>query len=154
MPDDGWVWLPAVVADIDSAAVFSRMGYETQPAEIEFKLDATDEDASIAARLTFASGHVSITAGTTGKEIAWEADQALVTTDSQYHSVFFGKETADRYEMASVTVDVQGDTPLAKGHLERQPGRAVFDSGLRLDHVYWRLPRSHALLEPVHREEP
>lgn len=140
MPDDGWAWLPAVVVDIDSAAVFSRIGYETEPAKIAF--DATDKDASITARLIFASGRVSITARTTGEEIAYEANQALMTTDRQYHSVFFGKETADRYELVSVAVDVQGDTPLAKGDLERQPDSAFLDSGLRLDHLYWRLPRS------------
>jgi hypothetical protein len=82
------------------------------------------------------------------------ANQALVSTDHQYHSVFFGNETADRYELVSVDVDVQGDTPLAAGDLDRQPERAVLDSGLRLDHVYWRLPRSQPTLEPARREKP
>lgn len=56
--------------------------------------------------------------------------------------MFFGKETADRYDLVSIDVDVQGEIPLTVGDLDRQPERAVLDSALRLDNVYWRLPRS------------
>lgn len=154
MPDDGWAWLPHVIANTDSSAVFSAMGYPVKPAEIVFEIDITGNHASIAADLIFASGRVSVAARTAGKETVYAANQALVSTDHQYHSVFFGKETADRYELVSVDINGQGETPLAAGDLDRQPEHAVLDSGLRLDHVYWRLPRSQPSLEPVRREEP
>jgi hypothetical protein len=154
MPDDGWAWLADVIVNTDSLAVFSTMGYPVKPAEIEFAVDVTGNHASIAADLIFASGLVSVAARTAGKETVYAANQALVSTDHQYHSVFFGKETADRYELVSVDINVQGDTPLAVVDPDRQPERAVLDSGLRLDHVYWRLPRSQPSLEPVRREEP
>lgn len=149
MPDDGWAWLPALIVNADSSAVFSAMGYQVKPAEIVFEVDITGNHASITAHLTFASGRVSIAGRTAGKETVHMANQALVSTDHQYRSVFFGKETADRYELVSVDVDVQGDTGLTAGDLDRQPERAVLDSGLRLDHVYWRLPRSQPTLEPA-----
>lgn len=154
MPDDGWAWLPGVIVDPDSSAVFSTMGYQVKPAEIVFAVDSAGHRAPVAAELIFASGRVFIAGRTAGNETVYVADQALVTTDAQHHSVFFGTETADRYDLVSVDVGVQGETPLAAVDLDRQPARAVLDTGLRLDYVYWRLPRSEPSFEPVRSEEP
>jgi hypothetical protein len=142
MPDDGWTWLPSVIVDTGSSGVFAAMGYDTQLAEIEFEVDATQDGPAIATLLTFDTGRISITATAVGKKQAFSAREALVSTDARYHSVFFGKETGERYLSVAVDIDAHGSTPLSAVNVLSQPKLAIFDIELQPDQVYWRLPRS------------
>lgn len=141
MPDEGWAWLPFVIVDADSSEVFAAMGYDTQATVIEFDVDASNNGPSIAAQLTFEGGRISITATTAANKQAHTAHEALVSEDADYYSVFFGKETGERYPSVSTDLDSQGSNPLAAAGALSQPGHAIFDTDLRPDQVYWRLPR-------------
>jgi hypothetical protein len=141
MPDEGWAWLPFLIVDAESSGVFVGMGYVTLAAEIDFEVDSTQDSPSIATQLTFEGGRISITATTDASKQAHTAHEALVTKDVGYYSVFFGKETGERYPSVSADLDSQGSNPLAAAGILSQPGHAIFDTELRPDQVYWRLPR-------------
>jgi hypothetical protein len=141
MPDEGWAWLPFLIVDADSSRVFAGMGYVTLAAEIDFEVDSTQDNPSIAAQLTFEGGRISISATSAANKQAHTAHEALVSEDAESYAVFFGKETGVRYVSVTADVENQGSNPLAEAGVLSQPGHAIFDTELRPDQVYWRLPR-------------
>jgi hypothetical protein len=141
MPDEGWAWLPFLIVDAESSGVFVGMGYVTLAAEIDFEVDSTQDSPSIAAQLTFEGGRISITATTHANKQARTSREALVSQDAEYYSVFFGTETGQRYPSVTTEIENLGSNPLAAAGAMTQPGQVIFDTELRPDQVYWRLPR-------------
>ncbi len=101
IPTDGCLSLLQVVADPNSNALFSQLGYEVAAADISFALDHSERESTIAERLDFDKEHISVVARTAGESVPHEASKALLVSGTDYLSAFFGQESAQRYSSVS-----------------------------------------------------
>ena len=138
--DDGWFATPVVVADVVSSPIFAKLAYDVVEAGIVVDVHDTGRTKSVAVRLQFDTGRISIDATVQGSPSAYDDANALVHRGSSHLSAFFGQETAQRYSAVAATVQIEGDTPLSDLTLSATPDVAMFDTALQPDRVYWRMP--------------
>jgi len=142
IPDDGWWSLLHLIADAESSALFSQMGYDVLTADISMVHQRGELETAFELRIDFADGSVSAAGKTTGKPVPYVTSSALLVSGADYLSAFFGEEQGGRHWSTTAKIRIEGDTPLSRFGLPMTPATVLYDAELKSDRVFWRLPIS------------
>ena len=139
IPSDGWLALHNAAASSTTRPILEMFGFPILEATVEFAIDETDTDASIAITLEFANGRIWVDARRQGDASMQEATSAYLRDEKGFVSVYFGEEKSTSFA-ASARVRLEGETLLSGFDLSREPTAVTFERCLVSDSIFWRLP--------------
>ena len=139
IPSDGWLALHNAAASSATRPILEMFGFPVLEATVDFAIDETDTDASIAIALEFANGRILVDARRQGDASMQEATSAYLRDEKGFVSVYFGEEKSTSFS-ASASVRLEGETLLSGFDLSREPTAVTFERRLVSDRIFWRLP--------------
>lgn len=139
IPSDGWLALHEAAASSNTRPILEMFGFPILEATVDFAIDETDTDASIAIALEFANGRIWIDARWQGDASMQVASSAYLRDEKGFVSVYFGEEKSVSFP-ASARVRLEGETLLSGFDLSIAPTAVTFERRVVSDRIFWRLP--------------
>jgi len=138
--DDGWLYLHSVAAQEQWNTHFAKIDQAVINATVAFDAEVKESGSTIAMSLEFDRGSISILAEAGRGYLPHRTTKALLGGGDGFVSAFFGDENAQRQADVKASVTIVGTTPLSPLSLPNEPAWAFFDTNLRSEWVYWRMP--------------